>query len=164
MSISVVLDLVTTAVIVAGLGFAVAELRRFRRQRQRESLIQLTSLFQTTEFQEAIVVVLQLPDGLDEAGLRRHLGDDLRPIHHFLSRLEGIGMLVGRGEIALEHVDWLIHGPILIGWEKLRRFILDTRQTLNSPTWWEWVQWLAEAIAAAQTHRPPAYEAHEFEA
>ncbi len=153
------LDLIATFTIVAGLGFAVIEVRRFRRQRERDSVVQLVTLFQASDFQQSIYVVLRLPDRLGTAAFRER--GDLEAVDLFLARLEGIGMLVGRREISISHVNDLLHAPIVIGYRLLLTHIEETRDLFGSHLLFEWVQWLAEHLErAAPVGRAAAYEEH----
>ena len=162
MSWSTALNAVSTLAVVSGVWFAIVEMRRFRHQRVHDSAVQLVTAFQTSDFQEAIHIVVMLPEGLSKPEIVARLGPDARFVHLFLTRLEGIGMLVGRREIAIDHVADLISGPVVIGWRKLCRYVEDERAETGSVVWLEWVQWLAERIEEQQTEKPkqPAYLQH----
>lgn len=151
---STAFDAVSTLAVVSGVWFAIVEMRRFRLQRAHDSAVQLVTAFQTSDFQDAIHLVILLPDGLSKREIVARAGSDAPLVNLFLARVEAIGMLVGHREIAIEDVADLIYGPVVIGWRKLSRYAEDERAETGSAKWLEWVQWLAERLEVRQAERP----------
>ena len=117
-----------TLAVVSGSGLRSSRCAGSATSASHDSAVQLVTAFQTSDFQEAIHIVVMLPEGLSKPEIVARLGPDARFVHLFLTRLEGIGMLVGRREIAIDHVADLISGPVVVGWRKLCRYVEDERR------------------------------------
>jgi len=70
---------------------------------------------------------------------------------------EGIGVLVYRKLIDLEHVADLMSRNVTIFWEKMGPIIKERRVRYNNEYVWEWNEWLYKEIKNHQTKRKPAY-------
>ncbi|NNC13814.1 hypothetical protein HII28_18285 [Planctomonas sp. JC2975] len=156
MSLSDVLDVVSSVALVAGGLFAAYQLVELRRQRRREAIIDLVRSFQSGEFTAALAAVNSLPDDADLATIRRTLGDDGRD-RVFLVGLtwESLGVLVFRREVDMATVDDFFSGAISISWVKLRAFVEEDRRLLGRATVWEWFQWLAERMTERESGTTP---------
>jgi hypothetical protein len=157
---SMTLNLVNTAAVTLGVLFGGYQLLELRRQRRRDSILNLVRSFQSADFTAALGRVNTLPDGARLKDIRRTLGPTGRD-QVFLIGLtwESLGVLAARGEVDLDTIDDFFRGAIVISWRKLRVFVEEDRRELERDTVWEWFQWLAERIAEReQRHRPvPAH-------
>lgn len=159
------LTLVSTAAIVAGLVFAGLQVRLAQQQRKRDSAIQLMQSFRTPEIVSGIVTIIDLPGGLSKRELQARLGDKLNDVLLLLLSLEAVGILVAKREVPIELADDFFSGPIIIGWQKLERYIRDMRAEMQVDTTCEYFQFLAEQLIKRQNSRPcpPAYvEYHDW--
>ena len=71
------LSLVSMPAIVAAGVFAGMQVRQLNLQRSRDSALQLSHSFQTSEFVNAVNIVFDLPDGLSRTEIETRLGDTL---------------------------------------------------------------------------------------
>jgi hypothetical protein len=152
------LQIVQTVAILVGVVFGVIQLREISKQREMQAGLELLKLLQAPELASTIMVISDLPDGLDEAGLRECLGDQFGSVHTMLAMFESFGPLVARGHVPMPMYAEFYRGPTLISWRKLRRYVEDQRRT-GWASLYEWVQWLAERLEeqAAVATDIPAY-------
>ena len=129
------LQLVQAAVVVIGVGFAAYELRKYREERNREAALELVHTFQTPEFAKALLIVCGLPDGLSQAEIEAHAGEDFYLVYGMVTTWESIGILVHRGEMSIDLVDDFFSGPILLSWRKLQGYFFDQRRETDRETW-----------------------------
>ena len=157
MDLSTLANLVNAVAVSAGVLFAAAQIRDYRRQRQRDAMLELVRSFQSPPFASALRRINSLPDGADLRTIREALGpngeDDI-----FLVGLtwESLGVLVFRREITLDLIDDFFSGAISISWRKLHAFVEQDRRSLNRETVWEWFQWLAERMLEREQKSLPA--------
>lgn len=78
MDFATIANLVNAAAVTAGLVFAAAQIRHYRRQRQRDAMLELVRSFQNPPFTSALHRVNSLPDGADREQIRQALGPDGR--------------------------------------------------------------------------------------
>jgi hypothetical protein len=150
--LSTLANLINAAAVTAGVIFAAVQIREFRRQRRRQSMYTLVQTFQGAEFAKALHRIISLPDNLDAAGVRAHVGPEGEESIYFVTTTwETIGVLVFQKEITLDLVDDFFSGPIVISWRKLARYLEEIRKERNRDTLFEWYQWLAERIMERET-------------
>ena len=162
MSIEVALQAIEAAAVVTGVGFAMMQLRQYRRDRRRSAAVELLHSFQTPAFAEALNIVYNLPDGLSREELERRLQGRFHLVYALMTTWESLGILVYMGELDLALVEDFFSGPILISWRKLQGHVQDERAALGRDTVEEWFQWLAERMRAREsvTAAVPAYVEH----
>jgi hypothetical protein len=163
MDISTLANLVNAIAVTAGVIFAAAQIREFRRQRRRQSMYTLVQTFQSAEFAKALHRIIELPDNLDRAAIRAQVGPEGEDTIYFVSTTwETIGVLVFQKELTLDLVDDFFSGPIIITWNKLKRYLEEVRTDQQRDTLFEWYQWLAEQMMEREKlARPvPAHIAH----
>lgn len=155
----VVVEIVQTAAVVLGIVFGIDQLRMIRRQRDAKAGIELMRPLQTPEMAEAIMQIYRLPDGLDEAGLRKALGDQFGHTLALLAMFESLGPLVARGHLPLDMYAQSYRGPTVFAWRRFRRYIEAERER-GWPMLFEWLQWLAERLEERAVGSPdtPAYQ------
>ena len=150
-----VAEIVSAIAVIFGFGFALSEVRRYRRRRIRESMLELVKSYQTLEFAVALHRLVDLPDGLSKQELEKHLGDDLRFISLLMTNWEAFGILVFRRELDLDLLEDFFSGPITLSWLKLRRYVEEMRRIGGRETYFEWFQWLAERISEREDKAIP---------
>ena len=162
MTLALVVDIVSALTVMAGLVFAIIQVRDFRQSREREMAVELLRSYQTRDFAAASRLVLDLPAGLSGPQLEAHLGDKLDLVWVFLTTVESIGVLVYRREVELDLVDDYFSGMIVRSWEKLGPYIEHLREREQRATLGEWVQWLYERMQERERAAPPvpAHVAH----
>jgi hypothetical protein len=163
MDISTLANLINAIAVTGGLIFAAVQIREFRRQRRRQSMYTLVQTFQSADFTKALHRILDLPDNLDCAAIRKKVGPDGEDAIYFVTTTwETIGVLVFQKELTLDLVDDFFSGPVIISWRKLVRYLEEIRKERQRDTLFEWYQWLAERLMERESNVPavPAHIAH----
>lgn len=162
MNFNTLLNLLTTIAIIAGGIFAAVQLFQLRKQRTRETALQMLNSVQTIEFMEAINIIYNLPENMTKREIETHLGSKISYILIMFVKFESLGLLVFQREIKLDLVKDFTGGPILLFWKTLKNYFLETRATSNNENYGEWVQWLAELLEKSEFKNPkkPAHIVH----
>jgi hypothetical protein len=66
MSIEAVFQPIEALAVVIGVGFAIIQIRQYRRDKRREAAMELLHSFLTPQFAKALNIVYILPDGLSK--------------------------------------------------------------------------------------------------
>jgi hypothetical protein len=163
MDISTIANLLNALAVTAGVIFAAAQIKDYRRQRRRDAMLELVRSFQSPPFTRALHRINSLPDGADRQKIREVLGDEGED-DVFLVGLtwESLGVLAFRREVTLDLMADFFSGAIVISWRKLHVFVEEDRRSLKRETVWEWFQWLAERMIEREKKTPPnpAHIAH----
>src|SRR6266849_3464249 len=145
MDISTLANLINAVAVTAGVIFAATQIRDYRRQRKRDSMLALVRSFQSPTFAKGLRRVIELPDDASAEKIREILGPEGEDLMvHVTATWETIGVLLFHGELTIDIIDDFFSGPILISWRKLLPYTIDIRQQHQRDTWSEWFQWLAE--------------------
>ena len=163
MELSLVLQILSTVSIILGIAFGILNLRNFQAARKRESAILMLNSFQTSDFVRGLLLIFDLPNGINKAGIDRLPKEDFLALYMVVGTWERMGILVFRREIPLDLVDDAYSGPIVQSWETLGNYILEFRKHIQRETAFEWFQWLAETMMHREenTSPIPAYSAHK---
>ena len=154
MPITTWLSMISTSAIVAAGIFAGVQLRLYNKQRARESALQLVHSFRTPEFLRALNIVFDLPEGLSKKELEDRLGDKLVDVLVVFGTFESLGILVYRREIDIQLVEDFFSGIIILSGQKLRRYLVEVRETSRRETYYEWFQWLYEQLERRELKNP----------
>lgn len=162
MSVEAVFQIIEALAVVIAVGFAMVQVRQYRRDKHREAAMELLHSFQTPQFARALNIVYNLPDGLSKDELESRIGDEFHLIYALMTTWESLGILVYRGELDLDLIDDFFSGPIKISWRKLKGHVMGERAMLERDTIEEWFQWLTERLAEREASTPPvpAHIAH----
>ena len=155
MSIEAIFQAVEAVAVVIAVGFAIVQVRQYRREKRREAALELLHSFQTPQFAKALNIVFNLPDGLSKDEIETTVGDDFHLIYALMTTWESLGILVFRGEVDLDLIDDFFSGPIKISWQKLQGHVMGERSMLERDTIEEWFQWLTERLAERESQMPP---------
>jgi hypothetical protein len=158
MSIELWLQAVQTVAVVAGIIFAVIQLRQIRTQRELQAGVELLHPLQWPEMAETILRLHGIPDNLSGAELKPCLGDDFGSVLALLAMFESLGPLVARGHVPMGMYSEFYRGATVVCWTKLNRYVEEERSA-GWPNLYEWAQWLAEQLAARSRSTPdkPAF-------
>ena len=99
MDVYLVFDILSKLAIIAAGAFAAIQLVQIKRQRSRESALQLLNSVQTPELIDAMNIVYGIPLGLTKKEIETHLGEKLPKVMHMHMQLESIGLLVFINEL-----------------------------------------------------------------
>src|SRR5438445_13614109 len=129
MDISTLANLINAIAVTAGVIFAATQIRDYRRQRKRDSMLALVRSFQSPTFAKGLRRVIELPDDASAEKIREILGpegEDL--VVHVTATWETIGVLLFHGELTIDIIDDFFSGPILNLWLKLLPNLIDIWQ------------------------------------
>ena len=163
MELSILVQIISTLAMTLGIVFGILNLRNFQTSRRREAAILMLNSFQTMEFVRGLLYIFDLPDDASTEDLENLPEDKFMTIYLVLGTWERLGILVYRGEIAIDLVDDAFSGPILQSWLKLGKYVESFRTRVNRATGFEWFQWLAERMQEREQHGSaiPAYISHK---
>lgn len=147
MDLGLVANLATTAAVMVGILFGLAELRRVANERRDHAAVDIVRTVQTQEVRRAIGRILDLPDDCDPEVIRNDPGllDDALAVD---SACEMWGSLVYEGVVDLHLLDRMVGGWIRGSWRRLGRWVESERQLKRSPNVGEWWQWIYDRIQA----------------
>jgi hypothetical protein len=163
MSTEVILQAIESFAVVLAVGFAIVQVRQYRRDKHREAAMELLHSFQTPAFARALNIVYAMPDGLSKDEVEKFAGDEFHLVYAMMTTWESLGVLVCRGEIDLQLIDDFFSGPIRISWRKLAGHVMGEREVTGRETINEWFQWLNERLAETESREAPvpAHIAHK---
>lgn len=131
--------------VVAGIVFAIVQLRQFRKQRTELSAVELIRAWQTPEFTKALRALQLLPDNAHPDSLSEH-DPELENMAFLVGMFfEGVGVMVYRNLIPLEIVNDLMGGVTRVVWTKLSVWVEEWRAERN-PRAYEWWEWLNQRL------------------
>ncbi len=155
MSVEVVFQVIEALAVVVGVGFAMIQVRQYRRDKHREAAMELLHSFQTPTFARALNIIYSMPDGLSKEEVEEFAGNDLHLVYAMTTTWESLGILVHHGEVDLQLIDDFFSGPIIVSWRKLENYIIGERTEVGRETINEWFQWLKERLEETELDTPP---------
>ena len=154
-------EILSAAIVVGGLFFALLQMRQIKQQRRELAAIELFRFFGNPNFAEAYKTVLQLPDGIGAAELRTRPGDLEDAAMLISTTMENIGVMTFQRIVPFVVVNNLIGTSASILWRRLQVWTGDLRQELGEDAAFEWFQWLAERLDQYNADGTvAAYKAH----
>lgn len=155
-------EILGALVVIGGLIFAVLQMRNIRQQRRELAAIEVFRFFGNPEFNRAYEAILNLPDGLSAAEIEiQHPGRD-RYAMLICTTMENIGVMTFQRIVPFLVVKNLIGRSTILLWRRLRHWIFDLREKLDSQEAFEWFQWLAEKLEeCSAAGEAPAYEVYK---
>lgn len=152
----------TAIAVVGGMIFGGWQLRLAARERSTQVSLHLMETLHSPELTEGLVALLEVPDGCSRKQLKEHLGDQWKSAWLVFFTMDGLGLLVYRGEIHSTVADDFFRHSVALAWAKFQGAIKEIRGEWGNPTVGEWLQWLAETQTKRHmTPRIPAYEMAE---
>jgi hypothetical protein len=140
-------NLVTTAAVVIGVGFGLAEIRRSARDRRDRAAVEVVRSVQTQDIQRAVAAIMKLPDDADPELIRRDPAlRDAAMLVYFACEM--FGTFVFEGVVDLHTLDRMVGGWVRSTWVRLRRWIHAERVDNRNVNEGEWWQWLIERLEA----------------
>lgn len=146
MELSTILELITTVSVMAAGIFAGVQIIQFKKQRARESAIQMLRSTQTPEFMDAVHILFNVPENLSKKQIEDFVGDKMNSVLVMFGAFESIGYLVFRHDISLELVANFFGGAIVMFWKKFKNYFIELRTTSKRENYGEWVQWLSDQL------------------
>jgi hypothetical protein len=158
-----IIEIVSSVLIVIGVGVGLLELHQYHLARKREAASMLLNAYQSTEFFSGLTRIFNLEEGLDKAAIDEAFDQKLELLYLVMSTWESIGILLYNGEITIDMIDKSHSGPILNTWLKLEGYIRETREEMDRQTMFEWFEWLVDRMREREEKkgRVPAYIAYK---
>ena len=115
MDISTIANLINAIAVTAGVIFAATQIRDYRRQRKRDSMLSLVRSFQSPAFARGLRRVIELPDDASAEKIREILGPDGEDLMvHVTATWETIGVLLFHGELSIDIIDDFFRRPAAV--------------------------------------------------
>jgi hypothetical protein len=162
MDLSAIFEIITAVAVTLGILFGILQLRHYHLSRNRDAALLLINSFQTSDFVQGIQNIQDLPNGLTRDEIEKSVGGEIKTIHLVMSTWERIGILVFKRELSMDMVDDFYRNSIIFSWQRLEKYVIDTRDRLQNESSFEWFQWLAERMIDREKAKSaiPAYVAH----
>lgn len=138
-------NLISAVAIVAGVIFAVVEIRQASQDRKDAAAVTVVGTVQTQEVRQAVRDILALPERVDPNLIR----NDPALLESALavdSACEMWGSMVFEGVADHQMLDRMVGGWVRGTWNRLEAWVESERDQLNSPNVGEWWQWLVELL------------------
>jgi hypothetical protein len=145
MDAATALNIATTAAVVFGVLFALAEVRQAGRERRDHAAVDIVRTVQTQEVRRAVERVLRLPNDA-EPDLIRGDPEMLEAALAVDSACEMWGSMVFEGVVDLHMLDRMVGGWVRGTWIRLGRWVASERADKRNPNVGEWWQWLYERL------------------
>ena len=147
MDLATVVNGVSAVAVVAGVVFAVVQLRQSNRERRDTAAVTIVGTVQTQEVRQAVRLILALPSRVDP----ETINDDPELLDAALavdSACEMWGSMVYEGVVDHQLLDRMVGGWVRGTWDRLSLFVETERTKLGNPNVGEWWQWLVEVLEA----------------
>jgi len=157
--IALIANLALALSFIVGLIFGIVEVRAAARDRRERFTLETLRNFQTREFAELILFIVNSPNMPSSRKELETLPRNDRVIFIQLAQqMESLGMLVADKFIDLDLVDKTLGSFVSNSWQKYKKIFLSMRG--EDPFLGEYFQWLAERIDERMTANPrkPFYE------
>lgn len=152
MDFQIFLSLLTTSAILAGGIFGGIQLLQLKKQRARDSALQMLNSSQTPVFMDAVHILINIPENLSKKEIEDYAGEKMNSLLVMFGTFESLGYLVFRHEISLELVDNFFGGAIIPFWKRIKNYFIELRITSKRENYGEWVQWLAEQLEKRESN------------
>jgi len=145
--ISTLSIVIAAASVVAGVIFAVLQLRNLVKMRKTDLVIRLYSTFGSKEFQEARFKFLNLEFQNYNDYVKRYGPLFSESPAHIATTMVGMffesaGVLLRRKLIDIDLVEDLLTGATQRAWRKMKPIAEGARKQLNEPRIWEYFEYL----------------------
>jgi len=132
--------------VIAGVFFALIEIRHYRQQRQESAAMEIMRAFQSPDFTRALRLVMEYEDqcqNCHEETVPQELLDAAMLVS---TTLEAVGMMVYQRIVPFRLVQQLMGGTIQASWRVLSYHTEWMREQLDRPSIHEWFQWMSERL------------------
>ena len=146
MTADVFFQMIEALAVSVAVGFAMIQVRQYRRDKHREAAMELLHAFQTPSFARALNIVYCMHDGLSKREVEEFAGDEFHLVYAMTTTWESLGILVHHGEVDLQLIDDFFSGPIIVSWRKLENHVMGERREVGRETINEWFPWLKERL------------------
>jgi hypothetical protein len=143
--VATIVNVVSAVAVVAGIVFAILQLRQADRARRDAAAVDIVRTVQTPEVRLAVRTILALPPDADPAMIRTDetLLDAALAVD---SACEMWGSIVFEGVVEPHMLDRMVGGWVRGTWDRLRVWVQSERSELDNPNVGEWWEWLIDTL------------------
>lgn len=149
--------------VLYGIIIGIKQLKLNRRQRRDLAVMECARSFEDREFTEAYRLLAELDANLSKEDLLAMGVKYEAAVIRVGMKFETIGLLVYKDVVPIDAIEDLVGGVALLLWDILNKFIIESREQGNHPTYFEWFHWLVDRLKERGRfqHQPPAFVAHK---
>ena len=158
--ITVIANLALTLSFIIALIFGIAQVKAAARDRRERLTLETIRNFQTYEFSELMLYIINHDMPSTREGLRALPDKEQAMLIQFAQEMESLGILVAERLINIDLVDKTLGSFVASSWMKYKPMFEDIREKSPDPFMGEYFQWLAERIdeRILQNPRKPFYQ------
>lgn len=141
--------------IIGAVLFSWYQIHQLKKDRRSAAAFKLTEIYHSSTFAHGMHVVFNSPENLSAKEFEDHHQEDMKDIVTLMTTWESIGAMIYRNELDWELMYDYFAGAIVVTFQKTERVIEDWRNENNRPSYFEWMQWLAERVIDLEEGTPP---------
>lgn len=148
-----VAEIFSALMVIAGVLFALIEIRHFRQQRQETAAMEIMRSYQSPGFTAALRLIMDY-EQVCKSCANEAMPEELQDAAILVSTtMESTGLMVYQRIVPFGLVQQLMGGSIQASWRVLRPHTEWLRRKLCRPSVHEWFQWLAERLDESPEYR-----------
>ena len=140
--------------LIVAVIFGIAQVKTAERDRRERLTLEALRSFQTREFSELIIFVINAKMPANSKEMRALPANDQIMLIQFGQQMESLGILVAEKVINIDLVDKTLGSFVTTAWEKYKILFQDIRVNQPDPFLGEYFQWLAEKIDERMRENP----------
>lgn len=141
--------------IIGAVIFSWYQIRQLKQDRKSAAAFQLTQIFQTSTFAHGLHRVFNSPEGLSAEAFEELHDGHMDDVVTLMTTWESLGAMIYRKELDWDLMYDYFAGAIVVTYLKTEQVIEDWRTNSNRPSYFEWMQWLAERVMELEDDTPP---------
>ena len=156
-----IFQLIGTFAVLYGIVIGIKQLKLDRKQRRDLAVMECARSFEDSEFTEAYRLLADLESNLSREDILA-MGEKYEAaVIRVAMKFETIGLLVYKDVVPIDAIEDLVGGVALLLWDILNRFMIESREQGNHPTYFEWFHWLVDRLRERGRfqNQPPAFVA-----
>lgn len=134
---------IASAGVLAGVIYYILEIRHQTKIRQMDLLMRLFSTFDSNEFQEEYIKLLDLKITDYDDYVKTY---GLKGLFKIFPFFEALGIMLNRKMVSLDLVEQMYSQSIQVMWEKSKPIQEGLRKKYNQPKWGEWFEYLYDEV------------------
>ena len=149
--------------VLYGIWIGIKQLKLDRQQRRDLAVMECARSFEDKDFTEAYRLLAELEPNLSREEITA-LGEEYEiAVIRVCMKFETIGLLVYKDVVPIDAIEDLVGGVALLLWDILHKFMEESIEQGNHPTFFEWFHWLVDRLKERGRFesQPPAYIAHK---
>mgnify|MGYP001166525524 FL=1 len=141
--------------IIGAVLFSWYQINQLKKDRASAAAFQLTKIFQDSTFAHGLHRVFNSPENLNAEEFEEFHQGHMKDVVTLMTTWESLGAMIYRKELDWNLMYDYFAGAIVVTYLKTERVIDDWRTKNNRPSYFEWMQWLAERVMELEDGTPP---------